>query len=97
MRAARTGADASAKPDCYKCRHRGELPGSVHSRCANYAASVSGRPHGIREGWFYWPFDFAPVWLVSCDGYSARIDGLPVDPLPADSAAAAESAGEKAA
>ena len=21
------------KPDCYKCKHRGEVPGSAHSRC----------------------------------------------------------------
>lgn len=30
---------------------------------------VSGNVHGIKNGWFNWPFNFDPVWLESCDGY----------------------------
>lgn len=26
--------------------------------------------HGIRMGWASWPFNFDPVWLVSCDGFT---------------------------
>lgn len=25
----------SDKPNCYKCIHRGEIPGTVHSRCSH--------------------------------------------------------------
>lgn len=88
------------KPDCYKCKHRGGLPGSAHSRCshpstkaadsplsemlaifasvgrappiqADTSLNVKGDPHGIRNGWFNHPWNYDPVWLVSCDGFEA--------------------------
>ncbi len=89
------------KPDCYKCKHRGSLPGSAHSRCkhpsvgavddplaqmlaifagvgraapiqADASLNVKGHPHGIRNGWFNWPFNFDPTWLQSCDGFMPK-------------------------
>ena len=33
---------------------------------------VTGNPLGIRNGWFMWPFNFDPVWLESCDGFSPK-------------------------
>jgi hypothetical protein len=30
---------------------------------------VQGHPQGIRHGWFLWPVNFDPTWLVSCDGF----------------------------
>lgn len=33
------------------------------------AIRVTGNPHGIRSGWFMWPANFDPVWLVSCNGF----------------------------
>jgi hypothetical protein len=35
----------------------------------NATVNVVGDPHGIAHGWFAWPFNFDPVWLVSCDGF----------------------------
>ncbi len=58
------------KADCYKCIHRRTLPGDSHSRCNNIGAKVVGHAHGIRRGWFIWPLNYDPVWLVSCDGFS---------------------------
>jgi len=58
------------KLDCYKCAHRRELSGSCHSRCNNLTAKIVGNPHGIKNGWFRWPVNFDPIWLVSCDGFS---------------------------
>ena len=60
------------KPDCYKCAHRGTIPGDCHSKCDNKEANVIGDPYGIRSGWFSWPFNFDPVWLVSCDGFKPK-------------------------
>lgn len=90
------------RPNCYKCKHRGTLPGSVHSKCnhpkvaqgtddplmnilATFASAgrmlpvqletdlnVEGDPHGIAEGWFNWPWNFDPAWLVSCDGFEGK-------------------------
>lgn len=30
---------------------------------------VVGHPTGIMKGWFVWPWNFDPIWLVSCTGY----------------------------
>lgn len=37
--------------------------------------NVTGNPMGIRRGWFNWPFNFDPTWLVSCDGFEAKQSG----------------------
>lgn len=58
--------------ECYKCVHRLDVPGDAHSRCNNHTAKVVGDKHGIRNGWFRWPVNFDPVWLVSCDGFSDK-------------------------
>lgn len=60
----------TTKPSCYKCVHRGEVPGSCHSRCNNIGANVKGHETGISRGWFMWPLNYDPTWLVSCDGFS---------------------------
>jgi hypothetical protein len=59
-------------PNCYACKHRGKIPGNEHSSCKNRSANVVGHPVGIRGGWFYWPLNFDPMWLVSCDGFQAK-------------------------
>ena len=58
------------KPDCHKCVHRLTIPGNAHTRCNNHTAKVEGNEHGIRSGWFKWPLNFDPTWLISCDGFS---------------------------
>lgn len=60
------------KPNCYDCVHRRGLAGDCHSRCANRSASVVGNRHGERNGWFYWPINFDPIWLESCTGFEAK-------------------------
>ena len=34
--------------------------------------NVTANPHGIKMGWFIWPINFDPVWLLSCDGFTAK-------------------------
>lgn len=34
--------------------------------------NVKGNEHGIRSGWFNWPYNFDPVWLESCDGFEEK-------------------------
>jgi hypothetical protein len=72
------------KPNCYKCVHRGNLPGDAHSRCNHPLASMSifvthenplgieAAAHGIKNGWFFWPLNFDPVWLEACNGFEAK-------------------------
>lgn len=46
------------------------LPAGV--RLANDILNIKGNAHGIRSGWFCWPFNFDPVWLENCDGFKAK-------------------------
>ena len=33
---------------------------------------ITGDPHGLRRGWFLWPANFDPVWLLSCNGFTPK-------------------------
>lgn len=33
---------------------------------------IQANPHGVRNGWFMWPFNFDPVWLENCTGFEKR-------------------------
>ena len=55
------------KPNCYMCEHRRNAQDN-QSACLNEKANVVGAFHGQQMGWFYWPDNFDPVWLESCDG-----------------------------
>lgn len=57
------------KPNCYHCIHRHNISGDAHSSCDKVDAKVSAREHGFRMGWFRWPFNFDPVWLLTCDSF----------------------------
>jgi hypothetical protein len=47
-----------------------EMVGSCHSSCrAALTAKVVGEEYGKKSGWFFWPFDFDPTWLVECDSF----------------------------
>ena len=59
-------------PKCYDCKFRRDIPGNAHSACANRDANVKGHEHGIRKGWFFWPFNFDPVWVIECDGVQRK-------------------------
>lgn len=59
-------------PLCYMCKYRRNIPGDAHSLCAGAIAvdQVTANAHGVRSGWFWWPFNFDPIWLESCGNYS---------------------------
>ncbi|SCG82683.1 hypothetical protein DW1_1110 [Proteiniborus sp. DW1] len=61
-----------SKPNCYKCKNRGSIAGSAHSCCIKIRAKVKGHEHGIKRGWFMWPFNFDPSWLLECDGFEEK-------------------------
>ena len=37
---------------------------------------ITAEPHGIRMGWFCWPYNFDPTWLRTCNGFE------PLDSTP---------------
>ncbi|MDZ4346134.1 MAG: hypothetical protein U1E51_27290 [Candidatus Binatia bacterium] len=45
----------------------GRGPG-LHVRALN----VEGHPRGISNGWFNWPVNFDPIWLLRCDGFTPK-------------------------
>lgn len=59
-------------PNCYKCQYRMAIPGDAHSECSNKKAIVEGDNYGRRSGWFSHPYNFDPVWLVSCNGFKKK-------------------------
>ena len=87
----------SKKPNCYKCKYRGTIPGDAHTRCCHSSVNVDSNPfaaiddmmmgkandareklnitgdsNGVRHGWFMWPANFDPVWLLTCDGFAEK-------------------------
>jgi hypothetical protein len=60
------------KPNCLECIHRNTIPGDCHSRCNNVNAKVEGHEVGIQGGWFRWPINFDPTWLIKCDGFDKK-------------------------
>ncbi len=59
------------------------MPSSAHSNCnhpcivdapskAHGMLNIKGNEHGINSGWFIWPYDFDPTWLLNCDGFKAK-------------------------
>ena len=62
------------KHNCYECKHRRNIPGTAHISCANPDPAMTGHPHGIRFGWFSYPFCFDPVWVAKiCDNFMERV------------------------
>ena len=59
-------------PRCYRCVFREDIPGDCHSRCTAENVDVEGHPFGVKNGWFSWPHNFDPVWLLSCNGFEGK-------------------------
>lgn len=68
--------------DCHNCRHSksNEEYGSAHIRCKfwwdNKPEIHEGPeqdPHGVKNGWCNFPYDYDPIWLTSkCNFFSKR-------------------------
>ena len=59
--------------ECYGCIHKMEVLGNTHIRCGKPDANMTGNKHGIKMGWFIYPFLFDPVWKTkACDNFEKR-------------------------
>lgn len=71
------------RPDCTKCKWRQSIQGDEHISCGhpfsdpmnNGNLNIVGSPHGIEHGWFMWPFNFDPTWLLNCNGFEEKQNG----------------------
>ena len=34
--------------------------------------NITAHAHGVRAGWFFWPSNFDPTWLLTCDGFEDK-------------------------
>ena len=63
-------------PDCYECKHRRGLVGDAHSRCSIGKSAkelgIKGHAVGINGGWFCWPMNYDPTWLLACNGFESK-------------------------
>lgn len=74
------------KPNCYDCKHRGTIPENCHSTCSNRGANVKGHKVGIEGAWFYWPWNFDPIWAVVCDSFVPKSGAAELADSPVTSA-----------
>lgn len=51
-----------AMKQCYSCKHRRKVSGNAHIACAKPDPDMKGDPHGIKNGWWSYPFLFDPTW-----------------------------------
>jgi len=59
---------------CYDCVYRREVPGNAHIQCiAPWAPDEvldvmrNASSHGIKHGWFYFPYVYDPIWAGEWD------------------------------
>jgi hypothetical protein len=55
---------------CYNCIYKRNVPGDAHIACSNPDPNMTGNPHGIKKGWFFYPVVFDPIWMTKkCDNF----------------------------
>ena len=61
--------------DCYSCIYKRDVPRNYHIKCIKPDLNMKGNQHGIRNGWFYYPFIYDPMWcLTKCNNYEKKLD-----------------------
>lgn len=59
--------------ECYFCIHKKDVPGDCHIGCDKPDQDMTGHVHGIRNGWFMYPFCFDPIWKTKdCSNYQGE-------------------------
>lgn len=66
-------------PEALKVEQSGELlfilmEGYVKNSRVNQVTNikVEAAEQGIKGGWFMWPWNFDPLWLISCSGFEVK-------------------------
>jgi len=61
--------------ECYDCAHKRSIAGDCHIQCVNPSLDVleTGVAHGVKNGWFGYPFNFSPTWKsVECENFKQK-------------------------
>jgi len=63
--------------ECYECANMQSIPGNAHIQCINPDINMTGDGHGIKMGWFMYPFAFDPVWKTrKCNNFKSKGKGV---------------------
>lgn len=58
--------------ECWDCTNRYPIPGNAHIGCRKPDPDMTGHKHGIKNGWFIYPFCFDPTWKTKlCANFEA--------------------------
>ena len=61
--------------DCWKCKNKENVPGNCHIKCNKPDSKMTGNAHGIKNGWFFYPFLFDPIWATKkCCNFEEKDD-----------------------
>lgn len=70
----------NTRGQCHGCAYRSKVPGDAHSTC-NFdfrkagLKMPAGDPNGVRNGWYMFPVNYDPNWMVeACGGRSETKD-----------------------
>jgi len=66
---------ANSETNCYECVHRRSIAGDCHTQCAKPDPEMTGSEHGIKNGWFMYPFNFDPIWKTKVCSTFEKIKG----------------------
>lgn len=68
-----TVEEKKMRHECYECANRQEVYYSAHSQCVKPDAEMTGNQHGIKNGWFMYPFNYDPVWKTKlCSNFEPK-------------------------
>lgn len=62
---------------CKDCKFKRNVPGDTHISCVRSLNLLSGiSNHGVKNGWFMYPYNFDPIWADFCTGYIDKSENL---------------------
>jgi len=59
--------------NCWQCKNSRSIPGDCHLQCVKPDFKMTAYKHGILKGWFFYPWNFDPVWMTKkCSNFEAK-------------------------
>ena len=49
---------------CWECLWHYTIPHNAHVGCSKPDPDMTGNEHGIKNGWFNYPYCFDPIWMT---------------------------------
>ena len=66
--------ELNMRNECYSCKFKREIPGDEHIKCIKPVGKMKANPHGIKSGWFNYPYNFDPVWKEQlCENFEEEL------------------------